>query len=360
MAKFFIDRPIFAWVIALFILVVGSVAITQLPIAQYPPVAPPSIVVSANYPGASASTLEDSVLSVIEREMNGTPGLLYMESVAQANGTGNITLSFQPGTNADLAQVDVQNRLSRAAPRLPQAVTQQGVRVDKSNTNFLLFTILSSTNPAIDPVALGDYASRNIVPEIQRLPGIGQAQLFGTERAMRIWIDPAKLAGFALSASDVTTAIRSQNAQIASGTIGDLPNVAGQGIAATVVVDGQLSSVEQFGNVVLRANINGSTVRLRDVARIELGAQTYTTSARLNGKPSTGIGVQLTPTGNALDAAKAVRTKMEELKRYFPQGVSYTIPYDSSVTPSSRRLWFRWPCWGRLPRCWCWVSQSTC
>jgi multidrug efflux pump len=330
MAKFFIDRPIFAWVIALFILVVGSVAITQLPIAQYPPVAPPSIVVSANYPGASASTLEDSVLSVIEREMNGTPGLLYMESVAQANGTGNITLSFQPGTNADLAQVDVQNRLSRAAPRLPQAVTQQGVRVDKSNTNFLLFTILSSTNPAIDPVALGDYASRNIVPEIQRLPGIGQAQLFGTERAMRIWIDPAKLAGFALSASDVTTAIRSQNAQIASGTIGDLPNVAGQGIAATVVVDGQLSSVEQFGNVVLRANINGSTVRLRDVARIELGAQTYTTSARLNGKPSTGIGVQLTPTGNALDAAKAVRTKMEELKRYFPQGVSYTIPYDSS------------------------------
>ncbi|WP_293605086.1 efflux RND transporter permease subunit [Polaromonas sp. UBA4122] len=330
MAKFFIDRPIFAWVIALFILVVGSVAITQLPIAQYPPVAPPSIVVSASYPGASASTLEDSVLSVIEREMNGTPGLLYMESVAQANGTGNITLSFQPGTNADLAQVDVQNRLSRAAPRLPQAVTQQGVRVDKSNTNFLLFTILSSTNPAIDPVALGDYASRNIIPEIQRLPGIGQAQLFGTERAMRIWIDPAKLAGFALSVSDVTAAIRSQNAQIASGTIGDLPNVAGQGIAATVVVDGQLSSVEQFGNVVLRANTNGSTVRLKDVARIELGAQTYATSARLNGKPSTGIGVQLTPTGNALDAAKAVRTKMEELKRYFPQGVSYTIPYDSS------------------------------
>ncbi len=330
MAKFFIDRPIFAWVIALFILVVGSVAITQLPIAQYPPVAPPSIVVSANYPGASASTLEDSVLSVIEREMNGTPGLLYMESVAQANGTGNITLSFQPGTNADLAQVDVQNRLSRAAPRLPQAVTQQGVRVDKSNTNFLLFTILSSTNPAIDPVALGDYASRNILPEIQRLPGIGQAQLFGTERAMRIWIDPAKLAGFALSASDVTTAIRSQNAQIASGTIGDLPNVAGQGIAATVVVDGQLSSVEQFGNVVLRANTDGSTVRLKDVARIELGAQSYATSARLNGKPSTGIGVQLTPTGNALDAAKAVRAKMEELKRYFPQGVSYTIPYDSS------------------------------
>lgn len=330
MAKFFIDRPIFAWVIALFILVVGGVAVTQLPIAQYPPVAPPAIVVAATYPGASANTLEDSVLSVIEREMNGTPGLLYMESVAQANGTGNITLSFEPGTNPALAQVDVQNRLSRAAPRLPQAVTQQGVRVDRSNSNFLLFTILSSSNPGIDPVGLGDYASRNVIPELQRLPGIGQAQLFGTERAMRIWIDPAKLAGFSLSALDVTNAIRAQNAQIASGAIGDLPNVAGQGIAATVVVNGQLSSVEQFGNVVLRANTDGSSVRLKDVARIELGAQAYATSARLNGKPSTGIGVQLAPGGNALAAAKAVRTKMEELKPFFPQGVSYAIPYDSS------------------------------
>ena len=330
MAKFFIDRPIFAWVIALFILVVGSVAVTQLPIAQYPPVAPPSIVVAATYPGASAKTLEDSVLSVIEREMNGAPGLIYMESVAQANGTGNITLSFEPGTNPALAQVDVQNRLSRAAPRLPQAVTQQGVRVDRSNSNFLLFTILSSSNPGIDPVGLGDYASRNVIPELQRLPGIGQAQLFGTERAMRIWIDPAKLAGFSLSALDVTNAIRAQNAQIASGTIGDLPNVAGQGIAATVVVNGQLSSIEQFGNVVLRANTDGSSVRLKDVARIELGAQAYATSARLNGKPSTGIGVQLAPGGNALAAAKAVRAKMEELKPLFPQGVSYAIPYDSS------------------------------
>ena len=330
MAKFFIDRPIFAWVIALFIVVMGSVAITQLPISQYPPVAPPAIVVTASYPGASAKTLEDSVLSVIEREMNGSPGLIYMESVAQANGSGNITLSFQPGTNPDLAQVDVQNRLSRAAPRLPQAVTQQGVRVDKSNANFLLFAMLSSDDPAIDPIALGDYASRNVIPELQRLPGIGQAQLFGTERAMRIWIEPAKLAGFALSAADVTNAIRAQNAQIASGTIGDLPNVAGQGIAATVVVNGQLSSVEQFGNVVLRANIDGSSVRLKDVARIELGAQTYATSARLNGKPATGIGLQLAPGGNALSAAKAVRAKMDQLKPYFPAGVNYSIPYDSS------------------------------
>jgi multidrug efflux pump len=330
MARFFIDRPIFAWVIALFLIVVGSVAITQLPIAQYPPVAPPSIVVSASYPGASAQTLEDSVLSVIEREMNGAPGLIYMESVAQANGSGSITLSFEPQTNADLAQVDVQNRLSRATPRLPSSVTQQGVRVDKARANFLLFTILSSDDPAWDPVALGDYASRNVLPELQRLPGVGQAQLFGTERAMRIWIDPARLQGLNLSSADVTSAIAKQNAQVASGTIGDLPNVAGQGISATVVVRGQLGSVEQFGNVVLRANADGSTVRLKDVARVELGAQAYATSARLNGTPSTGIGVQLSPSGNALATADAVRTRMAELQRYFPPGMRYAIPYDSS------------------------------
>lgn len=203
MAKFFIDRPIFAWVIALFILVLGGVSITQLPISQYPPVAPPSVVISASYPGASAQTLEDSVISVIEREMNGSPGLLYMESVSQADGTGTITLSFDPSTSPDLAQVDVQNRLSRATPRLPAAVTQQGVRVDKSRSNFLLFIMLSSDNGALDPIALGDYASRNVIPEIQRLPGIGQAQLFGTERAMRVWIDPAKLTGYNLSPADV-------------------------------------------------------------------------------------------------------------------------------------------------------------
>ena len=330
MAKFFIDRPIFAWVIALFIMVMGGVAITQLPIAQYPPVAPPAIVIAAGYPGASAKTLEDSVLSVIEQEMNGSPGLIYMESVAQANGTGNITLSFQPGTNAELAQVDVQNRLARATPRLPAAVTQQGVRVDKSRSNFLLFAILTSSDPAWDPVALGDFATRNVVPELQRLDGVGQAQLFGTERAMRIWVDPAKLLGFNLSAADVTSAIRAQNVQISAGEIGSLPNVAGQGMAATVVVNGQLTNPAQFGNVVLRANTDGSSVRLKDVARIELGAQAYATSARLNGKPSTGIGVQLSPSGNALATAKAVRVKMQELEKFFPPGMSWKIPYDSS------------------------------
>jgi len=330
MAKFFIDRPIFAWVIALFVLVGGLVSILQLPVAQYPTVAPPAIVVTVAYPGASAKTLEDSVLTVIEQEMNGSPGLIYMESVAQANGSGTLTLTFQPGTRPELAQVDVQNRLGRATPRLPQAVTQQGVRVDQARSNFLLFTILSSDDPKFDPIALGDYAARNVLPEIQRLPGVGQAQLFGTERAMRIWLDPAKLVGFGLSTDDVNNAIRAQNAQVSSGTIGDLPNPPGQTMFATVVVDGQLANIEEFGNISLRANPDGSSVLLRDVARIELGAQTYATAARLNGKPSTGIGVQLSPSGNALDTAKAVHARMDELQRYFPPGVKYSIPYDTS------------------------------
>ena len=330
MAKFFIDRPIFAWVIALFIMVVGGVAITQLPIAQYPPVAPPSIVINAAYPGASAQTLEDSVLSVIEREMNGSPGLIYMESVAQADGSGSITLSFEPGTNSDLAQVDVQNRLSRATPRLPSVVTQQGVRVDKARSNFLLFAMLASDNPKYTPVELGDYAARNIQPELQRVKGIGQVQLFGSENAMRVWIDPDKLRGFNLSAADVTAAIRAQNAQVSAGVMGDLPNLAGQGIAATVVVKGQLSSVEQFGNIVLRANTDGSSVRLKDVARLELGGQSYATSARLNGAPAVGLGVQLSPSGNALESARLVREKMDALQKFFPEGVKYSIPYDSS------------------------------
>jgi len=330
MPQFFIDRPIFAWVIALFILVFGGVAIKQLPIAQYPTVAPPAIVLSATYPGASAQTLEDSVISVIEQEMNGSPGLIYLESVSQSNGTGQITLTYETGTNPDLAQVDVQNRLSRAAPRLPAAVTQQGVRVDKARSNFLLFTILSSSDGSLDPIALGDYASRTVLPEIQRIPGVGQAQLFGTERAMRIWVDPAKLVGYNMSTNDVVAAIRAQNAQVSSGTIGDLPIVPGTPITATVVVAGQLTTVEEFRQIVLRANTDGSTVKLGDVARVELGGQNYGTSARLNGKPSTGIGVQLSPTGNALQTAELIKKRMAELARYFPKGVQWSIPYDSS------------------------------
>jgi multidrug efflux pump len=331
MAKFFIDRPVFAWVIALFILLAGALSVVNLPVAQYPTIAPPSIVITATYPGASAKTLDESVVSLIEQEINGADGLQYMESQSEANGTAQTTVTFQPGTNADLAAVDVQNRLKRVEPRLPQAVTQQGVTVTKARSNFLLFTTLSSTDGRLDPVALGDYLSRNVLDELKRVPGIGQAQLFGTERAMRIWIDPAKLLGFKLTPADVATAIRNQNAQVASGTLGDLPNPPSQRISAQIVVTGQLASPEQFGNIVLRANPNGSAVRLRDVARIEIGGQNYSTSARLNGKPTAAIGVLLSPTANALATAKAVRAKMDELAKYFPAGVKYDIPYDTSL-----------------------------
>jgi multidrug efflux pump len=330
MAQFFIDRPIFAWVIAFFMVVAGAVAITQLPVAQYPSVAPPAIVISATYPGASATTLDQAVVSLIEQEMNGSPGLIYVESISQANGSATITITFAPGTNPDLAQVDVQNRLSRATPRLPQAVIQQGVRVDKARSNFLLFVMVYSEGGVLDPITIGDYASRNILPEIQRIPGVGVAQLFGTERAMRIWIDPAKLVGYGLSPGDVNNAIRAQNAQVSAGGVGELPNLSTQTVAATVVASGQLLTPEAFGNIVLRASADGAIVRLSDVARIELGGQSYAPFARLNGSSAVGMGVQLSPTGNAMATALAIEAKMAELQRYFPQSVKTRIPFDTS------------------------------
>jgi multidrug efflux pump len=331
MAKFFIDRPVFAWVIALFIILAGLLSMRTLPISQYPTIAPPSIVINATYPGASAAILDDSVTSLIEQELNGAEGLQYIESQSQSNGTTAVTATFLPGTNPDLAAVDVQNRMKRVEPRLPDTVRQQGVQVTKSRANFLLFTTLSSTDGRLDPIALGDYLSRNVLNEIRRVPGVGQAQLFGTERAMRIWIDPAKLVGYKLSTADVSTAIRNQNAQVASGTLGDLPSPGNQQISAQVVVNGQLTSAEQFGNIVLRANPDGSTVRLSDVARIEIGGQAYATAARLNGKPTAAIGVQLSPTANALQTAELVKAKMAELSKFFPEGVKYDIPYDTST-----------------------------
>ena len=329
-SKFFIDRPIFAWVIALFIVVLGTAAITKLPVAQYPTVAPPSIVITTAYPGASAQVLESSVLAVIEQELNGAPNLIYMESSADANGGGQITVTFEPGTDVAIAQIEVQNRLSRATPRLPASVTQQGVRVDKARSNFLLFVMLTSKNPAYDPVALGDYAARNIQPELLRVPGVGQAQLFGTERAMRVWIDPGKLVGLGLTPADVTSAIRAQNLQVSAGTVGGLPNLATQTNFATVTVGGQLTTVAEFGQVIVRANADGSSVRLKDVARIELGGQNYASSSRLNGVTATGMGIQLAPSGNALATAKAIKARMAELSAFFPEGVSYEVPYDSS------------------------------
>lgn len=331
MAKFFIDRPVFAWVLALFIIVAGAISVTQLPIAQYPTIAPPSIIITATYPGASAKTLDDAVTSIIEQEMNGADGLLYIESVSQAgNGQATITVTFKPGTDPALAQVDVQNRLKRVEARLPSSVTQQGVQVDKTRSNFLLFAALASKDGKMDPVALGDYISRNVLNEIKRVPGVGQAVLFGTERAMRIWIDPAKLVGYKLTPTDVYTAIRNQSALVSAGTLGDLPSTSNQPIATTVVVEGQMTTTEQFGNIVLVSKPDGSQVRIKDVARLELGGQTYATSARINGQPISAIGVQLSPTGNALGTAKAVKARLDELSKYFPAGVEYKVPYDTS------------------------------
>ncbi len=330
MGKFFIDRPVFAWVLAIFIMLGGALAITSLPVAQYPNIAPPTIVVTANYPGATAQTLDDSVTSLIEQEMNGADGLQYIESQSQANGQVQITVTFSPETNPDLAAVDVSNRLKRVESRLPAAVTQQGVQVTKSRSNFLMFIGLSSSDGRLDPVALGDYLSRNVLNEIKRVPGVGQAQLFGTERAMRIWVDPNKLVGLNLTPADVTAAIRAQNALVAGGTLGDLPSPISQQITATIVVNGQMSSPDEFGKIILRANKDGSSVRLRDVARIEVGGQSYSTSGRLDGKPTSFVGVQLSPTANALGTATAVHKKMEELSKYFPTGVTYTVPYDTS------------------------------
>jgi multidrug efflux pump len=331
MAKFFIDRPVFAWVIALFILLGGALAITMLPVAQYPTIAPPSIVVSAAYPGATAQVLDDAVTSVIEQEMNGADGLQYVESQSDSNGSVSITVTFQPGTNPDLAAVDVQNRIKRVESRLPQAVIQQGVQVNKARSNILMFVGAYSTDGSMDPTAIGDYLARNVLNEVKRLPGVGQAQLFGTERAMRIWVDPDKLTGYKLNMSDVTAAIRQQNAQVAGGTVGDLPNPRSQTWFAPVVVTGQLSSVEEFGKVVLRANRDGSLVRLRDVARMELGGSSYGINARLNGQPFVAIAVQQSLTGNALATATIVREKMDELQKYFPPGLKYTVPYDTSL-----------------------------
>ncbi|MQG92193.1 efflux RND transporter permease subunit [Pseudomonas sp. MN1F] len=329
MPQFFIDRPIFAWVVALFILLAGALAIPQLPVAQYPNVAPPQVEIYAVYPGASAATLDESVVSLIEQELNGADNLLYFSSQSSL-GSATITATFEPGTHPDLAQVDVQNRLKVVESRLPRQVTQQGLQVEKVSTGFLLLGTLTSEDGSLDETALSDILARNVMNEIRRLKGVGKAQLYGSERAMRIWIDPRKLIGFNLTPNDVAEAIAAQNAQVAPGSIGDLPARGTQEITANVVVRGQLGTPEEFAAIVLRANPDGSSVTVGDVARVEIGAQEYQYGTRLNGKPATAFSVQLAPGANAMETATLVRAKMKELSRYFPEGVRYDIPYDTS------------------------------
>lgn len=330
MPQFFIDRPIFAWVVAIFIMLAGVIAIPFLPVAQYPNVAPPQISIRATYAGAAPEDLYQSVTSPIEEELNGVNGLLYFESTSDTSGMVTIDATFAPGTDTAQASIDVQNAVRRVEPRLPQVVKQVGVQVEEAGSGFLMMVSLTSTDGALDAVGLGDYLSRNVLGEIRRIDGVGRAQLFATQRAMRIWIDPDKLVGLNLSTDDIAYAIESQNAQVAAGTIGAQPNPNTQQIAATVLVKGQLSTPEEFGSIILRANPDGSTVRLSDVATIEVGAETYNFSSRLNGQPTAALAIQLSPTGNALATSTAVREQMEELSRYFPAGLEYAIPYDTT------------------------------
>ncbi len=327
--KFFIDRPIFAWVIALIILLSGGLALHNLPVASYPAVAPPALSITLNYPGASAQVVEETAVSLVEQELNGVEHLLYMDSSSE-QGIGTITLTFEAGTNLDVASVETQNRIKRAEARLPDDVRRVGITVAKSARNFLMIVALVSPDKSRDNVALGSYAAANILENIRRVPGVGEALLFGTEYSMRLWLKPEKLHAYNLSPGDVSTAVRAQNTQLATGELGQLPAQPGQQLNAIIVTRSRLSTPEEFGNIIVRANPDGSTVRVKDVARVELGAQDYSVMARIDGQPASAMAIRLSPTANALDTAKAVKAKMDELSKFFPKGVDWIIPYDTS------------------------------
>jgi hydrophobe/amphiphile efflux-1 (HAE1) family protein len=330
MPRFFIDRPIFAIVIALFIAIIGAIALPRLPVAQYPSVAPPTVSIYASYPGATPQTLDQSVVSLIERELSSVKRLLYFQSSSDASGNAQITATFQPGTDPDLAQVDVQNRLKAVEPRLPPSVRQYGLFVEASTSSFLMIVSLSSRDGTVDPTALGDLLARSVIDEIKRVPGVGRVQLWASERAMRVWIDPAKLAALSLSPADVSSAIAAQNIQFASGRVGDMPSPPTQQISATLIAEGQLTTPEEFGDIVLRARPDGSSVRLRDVAKIEIAAQNMASTSRSNGKPDAAIGIQLANGANAMKTSDLVRARMEELSRGLPPNVTYSVPFDTA------------------------------
>ena len=332
MPSFFIQRPNFAWVVALFISMFGLILIPFLPVAQYPNVAPPQINIYATYPGASAQTLTNSVTSVIEEELNGAKGLLYFESSSNSNGVAEIGVTFGPGTDPELAQVDVQNRLKKAEARLPQAVLTQGVEVEQTTAGFLMIYALKykDSDASVDTTQLADYMARTINPEIRRIAGVGKLQFFAAEAAMRVWVDTQKLIGYGMSIDDVSNAIKAQNVEVPAGSFGAAPTPGKQQVTATLAVKGSLSTPEEFGQIVLRANTDGSQVKLRDVARMEIGSQDYSFATRLNGRPAVGAAVQLSPGANALATAEAVKQRLDELSQYFPQNVEFDVPYDTS------------------------------
>ncbi|PTS91140.1 MULTISPECIES: efflux RND transporter permease subunit [unclassified Caulobacter] len=330
LSRFFIDRPIFAWVVAIVIMLAGALAIRSLPIAQYPSIALPQVSVTANYPGASAKTVEDSVTQVIEQKMKGLDGLEYMSSTSDSSGSATTTLTFKAGTDVDIAQVQVQNKLQTATALLPQEVQQQGLSVVKSTQNFLMVVGLYSDATGTTNVDLADYIAANIQDPLSRVEGVGDVQLFGAQYAMRIWLDPDKLASLALTPADVTNAIKAQNAQVSAGQLGGTPAAPGVALNATISAQSRLQTPEQFGAIIVRNSTGGAIVHLRDVARVELGAESYVFNAHFNGKPAAGLAVKLAPGGNALDTAKAVKARMAELSKSFPQGYEYVVPYDST------------------------------
>ena len=330
MAKFFIDRPIFAWVIAIIIMLAGGLAILKLPIAQYPTVAPPAIQLTATYPGADAQTVQDTVTQVIEQNMNGIDNMMYMSSTSDSSGTVQITLTFASGTDADIAQVQVQNKLQLATPLLPQEVQQQGISVEKSSSSFLMVAGFISNNGSMTQDDIADYVGSNIKDPISRTAGVGDVQLFGAQYAMRIWMDPNKLNNFQLTPVDVINAIKVQNNQIAAGQLGGTPPVPGQQLNSSIVAQTRLKSPDEFGKIILKVNQDGSQVRLKDVAKIELGGENYDVIARFNGQPASGLGIKLATGANALNTAASVKATLTKLEPFFPAGLEIVYPYDTT------------------------------
>ncbi|ECC8924758.1 hydrophobe/amphiphile efflux-1 family RND transporter [Salmonella bongori] len=330
MANFFIRRPIFAWVLAIILMMAGALAIMQLPVAQYPTIAPPAVSISATYPGADAQTVQDTVTQVIEQNMNGIDNLMYMSSTSDSAGSVTITLTFQSGTDPDIAQVQVQNKLQLATPLLPQEVQQQGISVEKSSSSFLMVAGFVSDNPTTTQDDISDYVASNVKDSISRLNGVGDVQLFGAQYAMRIWLDANLLNKYQLTPVDVINQLKVQNDQIAAGQLGGTPALPGQQLNASIIAQTRLKDPQEFGKVTLRVNTDGSVVHLKDVARIELGGENYNVVARINGKPASGLGIKLATGANALDTATAIKAKLTELQPYFPAGMKVVYPYDTT------------------------------
>lgn len=330
MANFFIQRPIFAWVLAIILMIAGGLAILKLPVAQYPTIAPPAVAVTAVYPGADAQTVQDTVTQVIEQNMNGVDNLMYMSSTSDSAGNVTITLTFQSGTDPDIAQVQVQNKLQLAMPLLPQEVQQQGIGVKKSSSSFLLVAGFVSDNKNLTQDDISDYVASNVKDTISRTSGVGDVQMFGAQYAMRIWLDSNALNKYQLTPLDVINQLKTQNNQIAAGQLGGTPSVPGQQLNASIIAQTRLKTPEEFGKVTLKVNQDGSMVHLKDVARIELGGENYNMVTKINGQAATGLGIKLATGANALDTAAAIKSKLAELQAFFPQGLKVVYPYDTT------------------------------